>query len=175
MFEDILSHKEEQVIRKIIPLAYKHLSDETYGEQGEAFLRRFANDNRDEIRHSYFICCDKMPESNIGLFRELLVLWLNSSIEGGFHDIVKYLERCCDNYPYDCFQCVKLLIENNRNITYYDEEELFKILLTCYRILMDEEENDKADEIMDVFDNMMLNSYSNRVENVLKRIEDGRK
>lgn len=35
---------------------------------------------------------------------------------------------------------------------------------------MDEEENDKADEIMDVFDNMMLNSYSNRVENVLKRI-----
>lgn len=175
MFEDILSHKEEQVIRKIIPLAYKHLSDETYGEQSEAFLRRFANDNRDEIRHSYFICCDKMPESNIGLFRELLVLWLNSSIEGGFHDIVKYLERCCDNYPYDCFQCVKLLIENNRNITYYDEEELFKILLTCYRILMDEEENDKADEIMDVFDNMMLNSYSNRVENVLKRIEDGRK
>ena len=174
MFEDILAQNEEEVIRKVIPLAYEYLSDETYGEQSEVLLRRFAHDNRDEIRQSYFIWCSKMPESNIGLFRELLALWLSSSIEGGFHDIVKYLERCCNNYPYDCYQCVKLLIENNSNITYFDEEELFKILLTCYRIFMDEEENDKADEIMDVFDNMMLNSYSNRVENVLKRIEDGR-
>lgn len=31
-----------------------------------------------------------------------------------------------------CYLCVKLLIENNNNITYFDEEELFKILLTCY-------------------------------------------
>lgn len=37
---------------------------------------------------------------------------------------------------------------------------------------MDDEENDKADEVMDVFDNMMLNSYSNGVEKVLKKIEE---
>ena len=41
MFESILSQNEEEVIRKVIPLAYKHLSDDTYGEQSEAFLRRF--------------------------------------------------------------------------------------------------------------------------------------
>ena len=172
MFEDILSQNEEEVIKKIIPLAYQHLSDETYGEQSEAILQRFADDNREEIRHSYFIWCSKMPESNIELFMELLTTWLKSSLESGFHDIVKYLEKCCNNYPYECYQCVKLLIENSSNITYYNEEELFKILLTCYRIFMDDEENDKADEVMDVFDNMMLNSYSNRVEKVLKKIEE---
>jgi hypothetical protein len=32
MFEDLLSQNEEEVIRKIIPLAYQHLSDETYCE-----------------------------------------------------------------------------------------------------------------------------------------------
>lgn len=171
MFEDLLSQNEEEVIRKIIPLAYQHLSDDTYGEQSEAFLRRFANDNRDEIRHSYFIWCDKMPESSMDLFKDLLILWLKSSIENGFHEIVKHLERCCNNYPYECYQCVKMLIDSKNRITYYDEEELFKILLTCYRIFMDYEENDKADEVMDVFDKMMLNSYSNGMAKVLKEIE----
>ena len=172
MFEDILSQNEEEVINKIIPLAYKHLSDETYGEQSEAFLRRFANDNRDEIRHSYFIWCDKMPESSMELFMELLTSWLNSSIENGFHEIVKHLEKCCKNYPYECYQCVKKLIDRKSNITYYDEEELLKILLTCYRIFMDDEESEKADEVMDVFDKMMLNSYSNGIAKVLKKIEE---
>jgi hypothetical protein len=171
VFEDLLSQNEEEVIRKIIPLAYKHLSDETYGEQSEAFLRRYAKDNRDEIRHSYFIWCDKMPESKIGLFMELLTSWLNSSIENGFHEIVKHLEKCCNNYPYECYHCVKMLIDSKSNITYYDEEELLKILLTCYRKFMDDEENEKADEVMDVFDNMMLNSYSSGMAKVLKEIE----
>ena len=172
MFEDLLSQNEEEVIRKIIPLAYQHLSDETYGEQSEAFLRRFTNDNRDEIRHSYFIWCDKMPESSIELFMELLTSWLNCSLEGGFHEIVKHLEKCCNNYPYECYQCVKMLIDSKSDITYYDEEELLKILLTCYRKFMDDEENEKADKVMDVFDKMMLNSYSNGMGKVLKEIEE---
>ena len=172
MFENILSQNEEEVIKKIIPLAYQHLSDETYGKQSEAFLRRFANDNRDEIRHSYFIWSDKMPESSIELFMELLTSWLNNSLESGFHDIVKYLEKCCNNYPYESYQCVKMLINSKSNITYFDEENLLKILLTSYRIFMDEEDFEKADEVMDVFDNMMLNSYSNRIGKVLKEIEN---
>lgn len=172
MFESILSQNEEEAIRKVIPLAYEHLSDETYGEQSEAFLRRFANDNRDEIRHSYLIRCDKMSESRIDLFKDLLALWLNSSLESGFHDIVKYLEKSYNNYPYESYQCVKMLIDSKNNITYYIEEELLKILLSCYRVFMDDEDYEKADEVMDVFDNMMLNSYSNGIAKVLKKIEE---
>ena len=65
-----------------------------------------------------------------------------------------------------------MLIESKSDITYFDEEELLKILLSCYRIFMDDEENEKADEIMDVFDKMMLNSYSNGMAKVLKKIEE---
>ena len=172
MFEDLLSQNEEEVIRKIIPLAYQHLLDETYGEQSEALLRRFANDNRNEIRHSYFIWCSKMPESRIDLFKDLLALWLDSSLESGYHDIVEYLEKCCNDYPYESYQCVKMLIDSKSNITYYDEEELLKILLAIYRIFMDDEDYEKADEVMDVFDEMMLNSYSNGMTKVLKEIEN---
>ena len=172
MFEDILSQNEEEVIRKIIPLAYQHLQDETYGEQSEVLLRRFANDNRNEIRHSYFIWCSKMPESRIELFKDLLALWLNSSLESGYHDIVEYLKKCCNDYPYESYQCIRMLIDSKSNITYYDEEELLKILLAIYRIFMDDEDYEKADEVMDVFDEMMLNSYSNRMTKVLKEIEN---
>ena len=112
-----------------------------------------------------------MPESRIDLFMELLTSWLDSSIENGFHEIVKHLEKCCNNYPYECYQCVKMLIDSKNNITYYIEEELLKILLSCYRVFMDDEDYEKADEVMDVFDNMMLNSYSNGMAKVLKEIE----
>lgn len=172
MFESILSQNEEEVIRKVIPLAYKHLSDDTYGEQSEALLRRFANDNRNELRHSYLIWCSKMPESRIELFKDLLALWLDSSLESGYHDIVEYLEKCCNDYPYESYQCIRMLIDSKSNITYYDEEELLKILLAIYRIFMDDEDYEKADEVMDVFDEMMLNSYSNGMTKVLKEIEN---
>ena len=112
-----------------------------------------------------------MPESKIGLFKDFLALWLNSPIENDFHDIIEYLEKSCNNYPYESYQCINMLIDRKSNITYYDEEELLKILLTIYRIFMDDEDYEKADEVMDVFDNMMLNSYSNRVAEVLKEIE----
>ena len=64
-----------------------------------------------------------------------------------------------------------MLIDSKSNITYYDEEELLKILLAIYRIFMDDEDYEKADEVMDVFDEMMLNSYSNGMAKVLKEIE----
>lgn len=37
---------------------------------------------------------------------------------------------------------------------------------------MDDEDYEKADEVMDVFDEMMLNSYSNGMTKVLKEIEN---
>lgn len=65
-----------------------------------------------------------------------------------------------------------MLIDCRSNITYYDEEELLKILLAIYRIFMDDKDYEKADEVMDVFDDMMLNTYSNRMAKVLKKIEE---
>ena len=70
------------------------------------------------------------------------------------------------------FRHVKMLIDSKNNITYYIEEELLKILLAIYRIFMDDEDYEKADEVMDVFDEMMLNSYSNGMTKVLKEIEN---
>jgi predicted HTH transcriptional regulator len=58
-----------------------------------------------------------MPESKIDLFKDLQALWLNGSLESSFHDIVKYLEKCYNNYPYECYQCVKMLIDGKNNIT----------------------------------------------------------
>ena len=37
---------------------------------------------------------------------------------------------------------------------------------------MDDEENKKAEEVMDVFDNMMLNSYSNGMAKILREIDN---
>lgn len=172
LFEYLIDQNEEEVIQKVIPLAYEHLTDDTYGEQSESFLRKHASDSREKVRESYLYWCDKMPDNQILLFKELLNQWKLEPIKSGFHDIIQYLEKTCFKYPYESYQCIKLLKDNKSQITYYDEEGLFKILLTCYRVLMDDEEKEKADEVMDSVDAVMMESFSPSVSKVMREIDN---
>lgn len=172
MFEFLLSQNEEKVIKKVIPLAYQHLSDDLYGKQSEMFLRRYASDRRKEVRDSFLDWCDNMPDNQIHLFNDLLKQWIDAPIKRGFHDIIQYLEKTIYKYPYESYQCIKLLIDSKNPINYYDEEKLFKILLSCYRVFMDDEETEKADGVMDIVDNMILESYTPSVFKVISDIDN---
>ncbi len=172
LFRYLIDRNEEEVIQKVIPLAYEHLTDDTYGEQSESFLRIHASDSREKVRESYLYWCDKMPDNQILLFKELLNQWKMDPIKSGFHDIIQYLEKTRFKYPYESYQCIKLLLDNKSQISYYDEEGLFKILLACYRVLMDDEETEKADEIMDTVDAVMMESFSPSVSKVMSDIDN---
>ena len=171
MFEFLLSKNEEEVIKKVILLAYQHISNDNYGKQSEMFLRRYASDSRKEVRDSFLYWCDNMPDNKIFLFNDLLKQWMDAPIKRGAHDIVRYLEKTCYKYPYESYQCIKLLIDSKNQITYYDEEKLFKVLLSCYRVFMDDEEIEKADEVMDIIDAIMLESYTSSVLKVISDID----
>lgn len=171
MFDDILSKNEEEVIIKIIPLAYKHLSDETYEEQSEQFLRGFALDKREKIRDAFLLWCDHMPEEKIYLFMDMLKIWVENYIGSGIHDIIKYLEKNCNAYPYECCQCIKMLIGSKNVAIHYNEEELFEILLKCYRLFMDEEDVEEADNVMDVIDLLMLSPSIVKMGRIINRID----
>lgn len=173
-FEDLLSHNEEEIIEKVIPLAYQNLSDNTYGEQSEEFLRRYANDCREKVRDSYIFWCKKMPENRICLFKELLENWLDAPIKNGLYDIVHYLKKSCHKYPYECFQCIQLLMTNNNQLNYYEEEIILKILLNCYRVFLDEEETEKAESVMDLLDTAMLKTYTPSMSKIIKEIDNNR-
>lgn len=173
MFEALLEQNEEEVIKKVVPMAYEHLSDETYREQSEEFLRRYAKDNRKDVRDAYLMGCHRMSEYDIGLFVELLYAWLSTSIlDVGIYDIIRYLEKCCNTYPYECYQCIKLIVGQESLKTYHNEERVFKMLLTCYRNFMDEEDEEKADEVMDVFDEMMLKPGTMRLDEIIKQVDN---
>lgn len=173
MFEELLEQNEEEVIKKVVPMAYEHLSDETYREQSEEFLRRYAKDNRKDVRDAYLMGCHRMSEYDIGLFVELLYAWLSTSIlDVGIYDIIRYLEKCCNTYPYECYQCIKLIVGQESLKTYHNEERVFKMLLTCYRNFMDEEDEEKADEVMDVFDEMMLKPGTMRLDEIIKQVDN---
>ena len=173
MFDVLLEQNEEEVIKKIVPLAYDHLSDETYREQSEEFLRRYAKDSRKEVRDAYLMGCHRMSEHDIGLFVELLQSWLSTSISDvGIYDIISYMEKCCNTYPYECYQCIKLIVGQESMRTYHNEERVFKMLLSCYRNFMDEEDMEKADEVMDVFDEMMLKPGTMRMDEIIKQVDN---
>ena len=171
MFDKILSQNEEETIIKIIPLAYEHLSDETYGELSEQFLRKFAIDKRKEIRSVFLSWCDHMPEAKINIFIEMLKIWVDDSIESGMHDIIKYLEKCCNTYPYECYQCIKILIGSKNVDTHFNEEVLFEILLKCYRLFMDDEDVEKADNVLDTIDSLLLSPSIGKMTEIINRID----
>ena len=171
MFNDILSKNEEEVIIKIIPLAYKHLSDETYEEQSEHFLRDYAVDKREKIRDAFLLWCNHMSEEKIYLFMDMLKIWVEDSIGSGIHEIIKYLENNYNAYPYECYQCIKMLIGSKNVAIHYNEEELFEILLKCYRLFMDEEDVEKADNVMDVIDLLMLSPSIVKMGRIINRID----
>lgn len=173
MFDVLLEQNEEEVIKKVVPLAFDHLSDETYREQSEEFLRRYAKDSRKEVRDAYLMECHRMSEHDIGLFVELLQSWLSTSISDvGIYDIISYMEKCCNTYPYECYQCIKLIVGQDSMRTYHNEERVFKMLLSCYRNFMDEEYMERADEVMDIFDAMMLKPSTMRMNEIIKTVDN---
>lgn len=171
MFDKILSQNEEETIIKIIPLAYEHLSDETYGEMSELFLRKFAIDKRKEIRSVFLSWCDHMPEAKINFFMEMLKIWVDDYMESGIHDIIKYLEKCCNTYPYECYQCIKILIGSKNVDIHFNEEVLFEILLKCYRLFMDDEDVEKADNVLDTIDSLLLSPSIGKMTEIINRID----
>lgn len=76
------------------------------------------------------------------------------------------------SYPYECYQCIKILIDSKNVGIQYNEEEYFEILLKCYRTFMDNEDIEKADEVMDVFDILMLNSFTLKMGEILNEIDN---
>ena len=173
MFDTLLMQNEEEVIGKVVPLAYEQLSDESYREQSEEFLRRHSRDSRKKIRDAYFMGGHKMSEYDIGLFLELLQAWMTTSnLDDGIYDIIGYIEKCCNTYPYECYQCIKLIVGQESMRTYHNEERVFKMLLSCYRHFMDEEDMEKADEVMDIYDAMMLKPSTMRMNEIIKTVDN---
>lgn len=172
LFKKLLAQNDVEVIKKMIPLAYDHLSDETYRKQSVIILRKYAKDSRKEIRDTYLLNCHKMPESDINIFKEILQLWIaDISVEGRFYDIIRYLKKCYNAYPYESYQCIKNLLEQVSSMNYYEEEEFLKILLACYRNFMDDEEIKKADEVLDIFDTIMLKTNTLRSDELIKKVD----
>ena len=56
-------------------------------------------------------------------------------------------------------------------MNYYEEEEFLKILLACYRNFMDDEEIKKADEVLDIFDTIMLKTNTLRSDELIKKVD----
>ena len=57
-------------------------------------------------------------------------------------------------------------------MNYYEEEEFLKILLACYRNFIDDEDIKKADEVLDIFDAIMLKTNTLRSDELIKKVDN---
>lgn len=153
--EEILDIGEEKAVAKMIEVAYKHIQDVSFSLLSETILRRFCNDDRDEVRRSYIIHCNDFPIASFPLFVDISSNWKPATMHE-WHSILAYVLRCCPEYAAECclFVFQHKIIEQEEPWRYQDE--LVKVLLAIYKKLKYDDDREMLEKLMDLFDGLIL-------------------
>lgn len=154
LLERILEQDEEEVVEIIVELAMKTFLDADYTNYARMYLERYASDDRENVVKIYSLYCDNLPVEAFSFYRELAKR--RTKIKG--RDIIselKYLTKCIASDPVGCYK----FIEEQR----YDylestmESKVLEVMLKIYGRLKEEDDENALNEIMDVFDVLILN------------------
>lgn len=164
----ILSYGNESVISKLVEVSMNCLSNIEFSKLSKTILLKYAEDKREEVVQSYRLFCHKMPVTCIDLFLDISKNWrTDKQLE--LHCQLNYIEKCISRYPVKCYRYIRMnnywLSEGNA----YHTNEVVKILLLIYKKLKNDEDRSNMNEIMDIFDLLLLTN-SVVVNNALKKM-----
>lgn len=154
----ILSLNDEKVIAMTVRLSLKNISEPCYRETANDIVLCHIADNREDIVKSYEYHIDDLSVEDFNLFKEITKNWNNKTHRERFSQI-KYLEKCANMLPLDCYMYIKAHDFLHAN-DFYLREKIVKLLLGIYKQMKEEENLDAMNKIMDLFDEYVIaNSY----------------
>ncbi|EKX94342.1 AAA family ATPase [Alloprevotella sp. oral taxon 473] len=154
----ILSLNDEKIIALMVRLSLKNISEPCYRETANDIVLYHIADNREEIVKSYEYHIDDLPVEEFNLFKKITKNWNNTTYRERFSQI-KYLEKCANMLPLDCYMYIKAHDFLQAN-DFYLREKNVKLLLGIYKQMKEEDNLDAMNKIMDLFDEYVIaNSY----------------
>ena len=154
----ILSLNNEKVIAMMVRLSLKNISEPCYRETANDIVRCHIADNREEIVKSYEYHIEDLSVEDFNLFKEITKIWNNKTHRERFSQI-KYLEKCANMLPLDCYMYIKAH-DFLHSDDFYLREEIVKLLLSIYKQMKEEENLDAMNKMMNLFDEYVIaNSY----------------
>ena len=150
----ILSLHDEKVIALMVRLSLKNISEPCYRETANDIVLCHIADNREEIVKSYEYHIDDLSVEDFDLFKEITKNWNNKTHRERFSQI-KYLEKCANMLPLDCYMYIKAHDFLHAN-DFYLREKIVKLLLGIYKQMKEEENLNAMNKIMDLFDEYII-------------------
>lgn len=151
----LLDEGDENMVAKIVRVAFKHYSDIDYYDISKKILRRFADDDREKVRNEYLSHCNDLPVVAFPFFQEISANWKpNKSRE--IYEEIKYLSRCSECYPEECYSYIERLrfIDAAQNM--FIEDKLTDLMIFIYKKLKLVSDQVYLNGLMDLFDDMIL-------------------
>lgn len=151
----LLDEGDEDMVAKIVKVAFKHYSDIDYYDISKMILRRFADDEREKVRDAYLFHCNDLPVSAFLFFQEISANWKpNKSRE--IYEEIKYLSKCSECYPRECYCYIERLHFVDAAQNMFIEDKLTDLMIVIYKKLKLVSDQLYLNRLMDLFDDMIL-------------------
>lgn len=171
LLNEIIKDDNIGVVSSLLRQSMKNMEEPQYRPIAETFFRKYMNDNREDVQSTYSLYCDDMPVSQFHLFQEWFCLKGKSIEEKHQHNIFEYLKMCSATKPEQCLICLKEMYSFLHDKYELYQKEYIEILFTIYKYSTELHNSDMMEDIMDIFDHLLLEGNNYEVNKITKAIE----
>lgn len=156
--EKILALNNEDVIADIVKISLKSYSHDEYMEISDHYLRRYANDGRENVMHAYCWYAKELPVSAIDIFMDVYSCFKANKYRD-VSDELKYIKKCVVDYPKECLLFLQTQEFEDEENSHIVNEAITEALLMIYKRLNEENDIDSLNLLMDRFEGIFYSGH----------------
>lgn len=174
MLESVLDESSEAV-EKCIRTAAENFDDPRFRGKALCIFDRYSYDPRKSVReviiHTFYTFKPGHFSALVSFMDKLLTDLSGENI----HVIIDYLQKCCADYPEECYKYLNLIVKTNGRNNFYENRAVLELILGIYQSLKRVDKSDPLlEEILNTFDFVLKNrQVSYFLQEVLKEIDRG--
>ena len=164
--DKMLLLNEAEVIADIVRICIKNYTNDEYTSICEQYLRKFSNDERENVIHSYCWHADELPLDAFDLFLELYSCFKANKSRDVF-DELKYIKKCIIEYPRECLEFIQSQGYEDTEISQLVNKEITEALLMIYKRLNENKDQESMNSLMSIFERLIYSGNSlviNKIE-----------
>lgn len=157
--ERMLALNEEDVVADIVKICLKNHRYADHQYLCEKYLRRFSNDGREDVIHSYCWYAKELSIEAFDLFVEVYSCFKANKFRD-VSDELKYIKKCIIEYPQECLEFLQTQKYEDMELPHLIDEEIHELLLMIYKRLNEDHDIDTMNLLMNTFEELICNCNS---------------
>lgn len=168
-----LHQLQSKSITETIDQACRYLNNPEFHDKCVDILKLYKDDKRKEVRDGYSQGFYKLEPSDFLHVSEIINCYVSDLDEDRLFNLYYYLERCANNYPFECIKIIQKIDYNKTLKTRRENQEPIKLLILCYNSIREYDiAEGNLEYAMNVFDDLLkFNHINSGVDEILKELD----